>query len=162
MPHRRDVEAAADVHGFRYVGEVQGHEQDVWDTLGSLALEMVFGHPECGVAEVVHCCGDGLGFRQCGGKVGVVVEPVVDGGAGVADVFDVYMAGEQAVEFGDHGSCSSAFAAIVRRLAGLASFGGVRSGRAGGPAVDDRHAIRLSGPQYKSDTGFVMGRTAGG
>ncbi len=72
MPHRRDVEAAADLHVFGHVGQVQRHHQHVGDALGAFALEVMFGHPEGGVAEAVHLLRDGLGFAEGGGQMGVV------------------------------------------------------------------------------------------
>ena len=106
MPHGRHVEAAADVHVLGDVRQVQRHQQHVGDALGALVLEVVLRHPEGREAKLVHGARDGLRLPQRRGQVGVAVAPLVYRDAAVADVLDIGMAGEQAVEFGDHGRSS--------------------------------------------------------
>jgi hypothetical protein len=58
MPHRRDVEAAAEPEPVRLVCEVERHHQDVRDALVPLALEVVLGEPERIVPRAVEQAGE--------------------------------------------------------------------------------------------------------
>ena len=113
VPHRRYVEAAADIDVLCHVRQVQRHQQHVGDALGALTLEMMFRHPEGRIAQAVHFLRDRLRLPQGGGQMGVVVPPFVDRDTTVADVLHVGVAGKQAVEFGDHGPRPLMVAAIV-------------------------------------------------
>ena len=86
VPHRRDVEAAADAQALGDVREVHGQHQDVGDALVALVLEVVLGQPERVVAELVHHLGDGLGLLEHGGQLLVGVAPLVGGRAVLAHV----------------------------------------------------------------------------
>ena len=103
VPHRRDVETAADLEVLRAVREVQRHQEIVGNALRAFALEVMLGHPEAVVAEAVHELGHGLGLAQRRRQVRIREAPVVDGRAAIADVVEVGMAGIKAVELGDHG-----------------------------------------------------------
>jgi hypothetical protein len=103
MPHRHDVEAASDLQVLGDAAQMHRHHQEVGDALGAFALEMMLGHPEAVVAEAVHQLGHVLGLAQRGGQMPVVVAPLVDRRAAIADVVEVGMAGKQAVKLGDHG-----------------------------------------------------------
>jgi hypothetical protein len=102
MPHRRDVEAAPDLQPLGLVSQVERHHQDVRDAFVAFALEMMLGEPEGVVpasieqARQIPCLGEG------GDEVLVGKHAAVHGGAAVADVVHVDVAGVQAVEFGDH------------------------------------------------------------
>ena len=95
MPHRRDVEAAADPEVLGLVREVQRHHQHVRDALRALALEVVLGHPEGVVAVAVHHLGHGLGLGERGRQVLVGIAALVDRRAAIADVVEVGMAGDR-------------------------------------------------------------------
>ena len=60
MPHRRDVEAAADPQPLRHMRQVHRQHQDVGHALVALVLEVVLGQPERVEAQRVHLLGDGL------------------------------------------------------------------------------------------------------
>ena len=102
MPHRRDVEPAADAEPPRHVGEMDGVHQHVGDALVALVLEVVLGHPEGVVAPPVHELGHGLGLVEHRGEPRVAEAAVIHRRAAVAHVVHVDVAGEQAVELGDH------------------------------------------------------------
>jgi hypothetical protein len=67
MPHRGDIEAAADIDVARQMGEMHRHRQQVRNAFVTFVLEMVLGHPECVVAEPVHqpCHGFSLVESSC-------------------------------------------------------------------------------------------------
>jgi hypothetical protein len=50
VPHRRDVEATADLNGARAMREVHRHHEIVGNAFRALALKMMLGHPEAVVA----------------------------------------------------------------------------------------------------------------
>ena len=122
MPHRRDVEAAADLQVLRHVRQMQRHQQHVGDAFGALALEVVFGHPERVVAEAVHQHRHRLRLFQRGGEMRVVVAPIVDRRAGVADVVQIDVARVEAVEFRDHAAFLLVLAAMVAQGPRLANL----------------------------------------
>ena len=66
VPHRRDVEAAADLDALRHMRQVQRRHQHVRDALVAFVLEMVLGHPEGVVAEPVHQLRHRLGLVEDG------------------------------------------------------------------------------------------------
>ena len=117
VPHRRDVEAAADLDVLGEVAEVQGQHQDVRDALVPLALEVVLGQPEDVVAGPVHELGDGLALREDRRQVLVGQPAVVDGRAVEALVVQIDVAREQAAEARDHGAKSSTLGFARRHLA---------------------------------------------
>ncbi len=94
MPHRRDVEAAADIETPGEVGEVQRHHHDVGDALVAFALEMMLGHPEGVVAETVHELRHALRLVEDGGELLVRIAPLVGGRRVLAHVAKVDVAGE--------------------------------------------------------------------
>jgi hypothetical protein len=102
MPHRRDVEAAADLDVPRHVAQVQGQQQHVGDALVPFALEVVLGQPEGVVAGAVHELGDGLGLGEHRGQVLVGQPALVDRRAVQALVVQIHVTREQAPEAPDH------------------------------------------------------------
>ena len=102
VPHRRDVEAAADADVLREVAEVQGQHQHVRDALVAFALEVVLGQPEDVVAGPVHQLRDGLALRKHRRQV-LVGEPAIVRGRAVEPlVVQIHVAREQAAEARDH------------------------------------------------------------
>ena len=97
---------------LRQVRQVQRHHQHVGDALGAFGLEVVFGHPERAVAQAIERLGGDFRLVQGGGQLFVRVAAVVDRGAGVADVFQIDMAGVGAVELPDHGFPLPGFSAV--------------------------------------------------
>ena len=85
------------------MSQVDVHHQQVGQTLVPFGLEVVLSHPHGVVAVVVHRRGDGLGLFEHGGQVVVVKQSVVYRRAAVADVGHINVAGEEAVELGNHG-----------------------------------------------------------
>ena len=115
VPHRGDVEAAAELQAFCDLREMHREHEHVGDAFVSLALEMMLRHPEGVIAEPVHELGHGLRFVEHGGEALVGEAAVVHRHAAVAHIVHVDMAGEQAIEFGDH---DAAFRGCTRFLGG--------------------------------------------
>ena len=92
VPHRTDVEAAADPQPLRHVREMHRHHQDVRDALVAFVLEVVFGKPERVVAEPVHALRDGLGLGEHRHEVLVRVAALVRRSRILAHVAQVDMA----------------------------------------------------------------------
>jgi hypothetical protein len=69
VPHRRDVEAAADPDVPGEMAEMESQHQHVRDALVPFALEVVLGQPEDVVAGPVHELRDGLALRKHRGQV---------------------------------------------------------------------------------------------
>src|SRR5438034_328286 len=107
MPHRRDVEATAHLQPLGLVCEVEGQHQNVRDALVALALEMVLGEPERVVPAAVEQARQIARLGVGGDEALVRKHAAVHGGAAVADVVHVQVAGVQAVELGDHGPPST-------------------------------------------------------
>ena len=108
VPHGVDVETAAEPELLGEVGQVHPEHQQVGDALVALALEVVLGSPEGVIAEAVH--GDGNLLCLFDGAAGqfLVGEPaVVGGGALVAGVVHVDVAGPKAAKLGNHVKGSS-------------------------------------------------------
>ena len=72
------------------------------DALVAFGLEVMLGHPEGVVAVLVQGLSDGNAFVESGSQVLVGEGTVVDGDAGVTDVFHVNMAGVKTVKGGNH------------------------------------------------------------
>src|SRR5262245_22221299 len=102
MPHRGDVETAADFEGLGKVRQVHGQQDVVGDAFGALTLEVMLGGPKAVIAESVHKSGHGLGLAERSGQVRVRIAPLVDGRAAVADVIEIGMTGKEAIKLGDH------------------------------------------------------------
>ena len=79
---------------------------NVRDALVALRLEVVFGHPEDVVAQIVHQGTDCLSLIEDCYELFVGVEAVVGGGSGETDVVQVNVSCEQASEFINHGRVS--------------------------------------------------------
>jgi hypothetical protein len=58
MPHRYDVEAAADPEVLRDAAQMHRHHQHIRDQFRAFRLEMVLGHPEGVAAALVHAFGE--------------------------------------------------------------------------------------------------------
>ena len=93
MPHRCDVEAAADAQVLREMRQVQRHQQHIGNALGAFGLEVMLRHPVSAVAQAVHQLRHFFRFAQGGGQLFVRVAAIVDRRAAVADVLQVDMAG---------------------------------------------------------------------
>src|SRR5438093_6018545 len=102
MPHRRDVEAAADLDVLRDVAEVEGQQQDVRDALVPFALEVVLGQPEGVIAGPVHQLRDGLALRKHRRQMLVGKPALVRRRAVQPLVVQIDVAREQAAELCDH------------------------------------------------------------
>ena len=102
MPHRGDIEPAAELDSLGQVRQVDAQLHYVGDALVAFRLEVVLGHPEHVVAELVHEDAHRLRLVEHGGEALVGVEPVVGGGGGEANVLKVNMPGEQASELVYH------------------------------------------------------------
>ncbi len=102
MPHRRDVEAAAEAERLGEVREMHPQHRDVGDDLVALVLEMVLREPERVVAVSVHAARQRLGFPENADKLLVRVTPVVGGRRILAHVAEIDVAGEERVEPLDH------------------------------------------------------------
>src|SRR5439155_11201203 len=89
------------------VCEVEGQHQNVRDALVALALEMVLGEPERVVPAAVEQARQIARLGIGGDEALVRKYAAVHGGAAVADVVHVQVAGVQAVELGDHGPPST-------------------------------------------------------
>ena len=96
MPHRRDVEAAADPDVLGDVAEVQRQHQHVGDALVAFALEVVLGEPVDVVAGAVHQLGDGFGLGEHRGQVVVGQPALVHRCPGQPLVVEIDVAREQA------------------------------------------------------------------
>jgi hypothetical protein len=102
MPHRRDVEAAANADVLGDVAEVEGQHEHVGDALVPLALEVVLGQPEGIVARAVHELGNGLALGKHRGQV-LVGEPAIVRRRAVQPlVVQIDVAREQAAKPRDH------------------------------------------------------------
>ena len=84
------------------VREVERHHEHVRDALVPFALEMVLGEPEGVVPAPVEQARQVARLGEGGDEVLVREDAAVHGGAAVADVVHVHVAGVQAVELGDH------------------------------------------------------------
>ena len=67
VPHRRDVESAADAQALRHMRQMHRQHQDVGYALVAFMLEMVLGEPERVEPQRIHLLGDGLGLLEHGG-----------------------------------------------------------------------------------------------
>ena len=104
VPHREDVERAAELELARHRGEVRADQDQVREDLVALALEVVLGGPEAVVARVVHHPRD-VDHRAIGLDDPLVrVAPLVRGRAVAADVVEVDLADVQDGELADHGA----------------------------------------------------------
>jgi hypothetical protein len=117
VPHRADIESAADFELPRYMREVQRHHQHIGDALVAFTLEMMLGHPERVVAHPVHELGHCLRLVEHGDQVLVWKPAIVHRNPAITDVVHVDMTGKQAVEFGDHGRTSTAMRRKPQALA---------------------------------------------
>ena len=108
VPHRGDVEAAAELDVPGQVCQVQRRHQDIGDALVAFVLEMMLGHPEGVVAQPIHQLRHRLGLVEDRRQLFVGKPAVVHRGAGIAGILHVDVPGKQTVEFGNHGMASGA------------------------------------------------------
>ena len=92
VPHRADVEAAADPKAFGHVREMHAQHEDVGDDLVALVLEVVLGEPQGVEAQAVHRLREGLGLREHRHEVLVRVAAVVRRSRILAHVAQIDMA----------------------------------------------------------------------
>ena len=102
MPHRRDVEAAAELDALGQVGEVHRQHQDVGDDLVAFTLKVMFGQPEDVVAASIHQLRDARGFVEDSQQPLVRQPTVIDGRSGQTVVVQVDVAGKQTAKTSDH------------------------------------------------------------
>ena len=122
VPHRRDVEAAADPDILGDVSEMHSGHEDVWDALVPLRLEVVLGEPEGVESEPVEGLGDPFGLVEDGDEMLVREVAVVYGDAGIADVFHIDVTGVEAIELGNHGWTPFGLGTMVRRYARVSTW----------------------------------------
>jgi hypothetical protein len=102
MPHRQDVEGAAELEALGLGGEPQPELDQVRQALVALALEMVLGRPQHVVAEAVH------GLRHVARGEEGLAQPVVGIAAlvrrraGEPDILELDLADIEDVEVPDH------------------------------------------------------------
>ena len=94
VPHRVDVEAAAESEVLRDMGQVDEQHQQVGQALVALVLEVVLGGPEVVVSQPVHCGDYGLRLGEDAGELIVGKAAIIDGCPRQADVVHVQVAGE--------------------------------------------------------------------
>ena len=82
--------------------QLHRQQNDIRQRFRAFRLEMVLGHPQRAVPELVHeaCLGFGLGKTGQQDVVGIAA--IVDGRAGVTDVFHIDVADIGAIELGNH------------------------------------------------------------
>src|SRR5438105_15943070 len=123
--------------------EVQCRHEHVWDALHALALKMVLGHPEGAVAEPVHQLRHRLGLVEYRRQLLVRQAALVHRDPAIADIVHIDMAGEQAVEFRDHGGL------LAERTAGIVNpetvTGQTSEGPGHGPSELESAAVRRAG-----------------
>ena len=102
MPHRCDVEAAADPQPLCDMRQMHRAHQDVRQALVAFGLEMVLGQPQRVVAELVHHLGDRFGLVEDRGELVVRIAPLVGRSGVLTMVGDVDVAGVDRHELVDH------------------------------------------------------------
>ena len=106
VPHRRDVERAADADPRRHVGQMHRRHEDVRQALVPLVLEMVLGQPDRVIAEVVHGPRHGLRLLEDRREVLVGIAPLVGRRGALPHVGQIHVAGVHRGELVDHGCAS--------------------------------------------------------
>ena len=114
VPHRHDVEAAADLQVLRDAAQMHRHHQEVRDQLRAFRLEMVLGHPERVVAALVHALGVLHDLVQRLLQFLLRIVALVDRRALVAEILHIGGAVIGAVEFRDHRGSSLCWRGSVR------------------------------------------------
>ena len=102
MPHRRDVESAADAKPRREMSQMDGRHQDVRNALVALVLEVVLGQPEDAVPMLVHAPRDGLGLVEHRRQMLVRVASLVRGRGHLTHVPQIHVPGIHGRELADH------------------------------------------------------------
>ncbi len=102
VPHRQDVEGAAELEPLGLGGEPQSELDQVGEDLVALALEVVLGRPQDVEAEPVHGLRDVARGRKGLPQPLVGIAPVVGRGAVEADIVELDLADIEDVEVSDH------------------------------------------------------------
>src|SRR5262249_10227297 len=102
MPHRQDVERAAELEPFGLGGEPQAELDQVGQALVALALEVVLGGPQHVVAEAVHGLRDVAGGEESLAQPLVGIAPVVGRRTVEPDIVELDLADIEDVEVLDH------------------------------------------------------------
>ena len=139
VPHRRDVEAAADLQFFGDVRKMHREHEQVGQNLVAFALKVVFGQPQRIPAEPVHLPGYGFGLLEDADEL-IVGEVALIGGRGILPhVRHVDMARIDGHEFADH------VASWSNGLSGPASCRHLLARRVGGQSIET-HSLSEMGP----------------
>src|SRR5439155_20071415 len=150
------------------VCEVEGQHQNVRDALVALALEMVLGEPERVVPAAVEQARQIARLGIGGDEALVRKYAAVHGGAAVADVVHVQVAGVQAVELGDHGPPSTPpYHIRAGPVASVSARSATPSAHAAGPTWEgwgkaSRDGLIRWGPRHGPPYPPAATRTASG
>ena len=102
MPHRHDIESAAEAQVLRHPAQVHRHHQQIRDQFCAFRLEMVLGHPERVVAALIHALGVLDDLVQRAAQFRLRIAALVDRGAGVPEILHVDCSVIGAIEFRNH------------------------------------------------------------
>ena len=102
MPHRQDVEGAAELQAPGLGGEPQAELDQVREDFVALALEMVLGRPQHVESEFVHEPGNVARGEKSLAQPLVGIAPFVGGRAVEPDVVELDLADVEDVEVPDH------------------------------------------------------------
>ena len=102
VPHRQDVEGAAELQAPGLGGEPQAELDQVGKDLVAFALEVMLGGPQHVEAELVHELGDVARGEEGLAQPLVRIAPVVGGRAVEPDMVELDLADIENVEFPDH------------------------------------------------------------
>lgn len=102
VPHRADVETAADPQAPGHMREMHPQHEDVRDALVAFVLEVVLGEPQGVEAEPVHRLRKRLGLREHRDEVLVRIAAVVRRGRVLAHVAQIDVARVEGRKLGDH------------------------------------------------------------
>jgi hypothetical protein len=103
MPHRRDIEPAADFQLRCQMAKMHRRHQQVRDDLIPLVLEVVLGHPQRVPAGAVHEPGDRLGLGEHAGQLFVGEAAFIGWRGELTVVGQIDVAGIDGGEFAEHG-----------------------------------------------------------
>ena len=106
MPHREDIEGAAELEPPGLGGEPEAELDQVRKALIALALEMVLGGPQHIVAQPVHGARDVAGGGKDLAQPLIGVATVIGRRARKADIVELDLADIEDVEALDHGAAS--------------------------------------------------------
>ena len=104
VPHRRDIESAANPEALRQMAEMHRRHQQIRDDLVAFLLEVVLGHPQRVPAALVHHPGDRLAFVEHAGEMRVGEASLVRGCRVLATIRQIDVAGIDGRKLLDHDS----------------------------------------------------------